>query len=939
MSAGNSVANEVSQLFRTRRVSEIRSIESSVRAEAEELSVNLRTLLGTRYSDLLLAVDAVELARLQASERVRDAVAAVGSKANLLREEFLLRARSATAPTVPDIERRRETSNIGTNLLHVVDSPEFLHACLESGRVYDATVRFLSAEQAHMHLKTKQVAQGFVSSRWMLVEGFRSQICALALEKLSQQNLSDEEYAGFLVSMIALTSANDVSVALDVFFRDRSAWVVQSLTPSRNDTQAYSSVSTCFAAAAKVVRSTILCYFTLFLSDTPRVISMLRDLGASSVEKHVKAGIDSLAVSRAVTWLGDVRSTVVREGATLLQEIESSKELARCFDAIQDIFRENDKSWKKACEMIDNHDVSHGTDLFKPVLANRAKDITAKLVETAVDGVIKDFEAHFLDDASPQDDGNTLHGDPAWYSMSQQIARLPLRKDLQSCMDLACQLHRKSHVAGLIVSFEQRLGAAMDDVGHITRGMLDIAESFRFAVRSEVPRLAQYLIDGADHIEKDLTDHDTEYADRSSAAFRPPETFPLKAFGALHARALAVASAGTALLSSNQVLEAFVFRLHKDDGHNSGEIEQCSSGRDEFCDVIQRSSSKAYSLWAKGACRSLQVQLQHELKHVFQLEACQGSNGADPNERTTDDIADKNVSAQRLDSTSTNNSSRLFCPVSPSPAALRFTMAACELTHQAGGLALPKLAIDSLVMEMRTVVQTVYRAILRSYIKQREEFKKSDNLDRFVVEGQAENVYLQFLFDVKFFTVLLDHDATGLKLVSRPSSDRHGNEDLEQRQEKSSDLRDLQAIFIDHVDPVNMSGVHRTLDDAVINSLARSEVLLGSIVRTSRHAEAGSRPISGAVPASANLIEMARSVPRFVYLPAPMPSTFNVRNGLLAGLEAKAAANLMREDVPGLPKKALKPRDTESSVADYANRLTQNVGRIGRFLGSFRGVG
>lgn len=43
------VAAEASALFRTKRVAEIKQIEARVRADAEERSLQLRTMLGTRY--------------------------------------------------------------------------------------------------------------------------------------------------------------------------------------------------------------------------------------------------------------------------------------------------------------------------------------------------------------------------------------------------------------------------------------------------------------------------------------------------------------------------------------------------------------------------------------------------------------------------------------------------------------------------------------------------------------------------------------------------------------------------------------------------------------------------------------------------------------------------------------------------------------------------
>ena len=83
-----SVPSEVSLQFRTKRVSEIRAIDARIRADIDDKADSLRNLLGTRYSDLLLAADRLFAMHAAAETHVRASLAGVAAAATTLRDRF-----------------------------------------------------------------------------------------------------------------------------------------------------------------------------------------------------------------------------------------------------------------------------------------------------------------------------------------------------------------------------------------------------------------------------------------------------------------------------------------------------------------------------------------------------------------------------------------------------------------------------------------------------------------------------------------------------------------------------------------------------------------------------------------------------------------------------------------------------------------------------------
>jgi hypothetical protein len=142
------------------------------------------------------------------------------------------------------------------------------------------------------------------------------------------------------------------------------------------------------------------------------------------------------------------------------------------------------------------------------------------------------------------------------------------------------------------------------------------------------------------------------------------------------------------------------------------------------------------------------------------------------------------------------------------------------------------------------------------------------------------------------------------------------------------------------IDPINLATVGRSLEESAQNFVFKSSVLLGAVTIAMIPVPGHAKLSQSGVFQSANLSAIAAPVGRFPYLPAPMPSTYTGRSGLAAGLSARAAADALSKEAASKQRVSASKRREESTVVDYASKISENVGRFGKGLfESWRGVG
>jgi len=206
------VATEVASIFRVHRVAEIREIESRVRASADDKGIALQEMLGTRYRELIRASNDVCLLH-ENSNAVKTGIHHIQQAAGEVRHSLLDKAASADAQSqqhkaaAEQLEQRRVVHVIGSHLKYLVDTPEQLYACLDSFRLYEATVRVSHAHAAVRTLRQEPIAHSahtFIEAQWRTVEAFRDPILSGAHHVLKSDDFHNREYIGALAAIVLI---------------------------------------------------------------------------------------------------------------------------------------------------------------------------------------------------------------------------------------------------------------------------------------------------------------------------------------------------------------------------------------------------------------------------------------------------------------------------------------------------------------------------------------------------------------------------------------------------------------------------------------------------------------------------------------------------------------------------------------------------------------
>lgn len=888
-------------LFRTKRVSEIRSIESKIREEAEEKSEALRELLGTRYRDLLQAADEMAIIRDASSTSVRDALRDMAKSASQLREHFLKKGgQDATcpAPVTDDLDRRKKVHVIGSKLKHIVDSPEVLYAHLESGDVYEAAVRYSLASCNYMELHNtpglEGVANRFAEHRWKQVQVFKDQILSAAEKKLVTPGLDSSVYSSVLSSLLILSGKDrDILVVLDGLLASRTGWIDDENSGTTD------SVSTRLRKLAAIVRDTISCMASMFWSgDDSGVEGLLRDVDTDAADEVKRMRASGALKNSCVSWIDSVKGWLEEHGKDILVAADTSRILADTLRAIDEVFSED--KWADDCQAVLEKPPKFVFDIFTPFISERAAAVASESVQRAVDKVLSDIGGVWVDVGIGSHAGKLI-----WSAISNQAvgwkndsiedgqepaARISsaTNEENEVARTLACI----GKVSSVIDVFESSLSESLSDIAILTQRVPSVSNAFDASVRSALPRILEGL---RTHLESIPVTFSDDPASKEQSCDHLIE------------KALFVARMATALGATKCVRSAYCFYGSVTKGVDKPHVVDDdavanSSGLREFYQTASSLSSAGYKTWANRLCLRLKEQLQTELTSEGVLNVTTGwaSTGHS-------DAGSKIRESE--------NSGDLRYPTTASTAAMKFVLRACKFANRAGGFALPQAAIEYLREEMSYAAVYAYRKAFGFYCDDlRSDGVMGERL-KFSENERTDNAFMQMLFDVLVLQQLLDDPMTGNVSTNSKQS-----------------LKIVEQQLHATIDPIDLASCRKALYESVNGYSSRTCILFGTITRNgSGRSSYLKRPLTSSTQlASSNLVSLSRTVPRFTYLPAPMPSTYSSAGGGTAGLSAKAALGALRSEATAANGSGYRKREADTSVAGYASKVSESVGRFGR---------
>ncbi|AQL00064.1 Vps51/Vps67 family (components of vesicular transport) protein [Zea mays] len=269
---GGGGSSDAEELFRTKRIPEIRAVEGATRREISAKEEELRQLVGRSYRDLLDSADSILLIK-QSSDAIFYNLARISDSLSSLSpppEPSL--AVSAVSPS-PSAGGRARLYALAARAKYLVDTPEHIWGRLDEGLLLEAAGRYLRAQVVYGRLSRDAAAAArfpLLAHQAQLVEAFRPQIAQRARERLADRRLPVAAHADALAAVAAIDAPSLAPApALLLFLTSRRAWISQDLAGLASDLSSYTSVLCDIARIVRITLGHVGQLFVPALSDMP----------------------------------------------------------------------------------------------------------------------------------------------------------------------------------------------------------------------------------------------------------------------------------------------------------------------------------------------------------------------------------------------------------------------------------------------------------------------------------------------------------------------------------------------------------------------------------------------------------------------------------------------------------------------------------------------
>ncbi|KAK1426224.1 hypothetical protein QVD17_14893 [Tagetes erecta] len=417
-SPSKSTSKDAESLFRTKPISEIRSIESETRKQIQNKSEELRQLVGNRYRDLIDSADSIV--------NMKSSCHSISTNISSIHNGIIHSLSSTTVnpSSTSSNPVRARMYGIACRVKYIVDTPESIWGSLDESMFVGAAARYMRAKLVYNGLTNnendKSVLLKFplLQHQWQIVESFKAQISQRSRERLLDQNVGLEisAYADALAAVSVIDELDPAQV-LKLLLDSRKSCVSQKLSSCKVDGE---DVIMVFCEVLKVIQVSVAHVGELFLqvlSDMPLFYKTVLDSppvsqlfgGIPNPDEEVRlwksfrekleslmAMLDREFIAKAcLEFLRSCGKEIVNKvnGRYLIDAIDSGKQLAAAEKLIRETMEGKDvlggslewlKSvfgseiempWSRTRELVlgDNDDL--WDEIFEQAFANRMKAI------------------------------------------------------------------------------------------------------------------------------------------------------------------------------------------------------------------------------------------------------------------------------------------------------------------------------------------------------------------------------------------------------------------------------------------------------------------------------------------------------------------------------------------------------------------------------------
>ncbi|XP_011499095.1 PREDICTED: conserved oligomeric Golgi complex subunit 1 [Ceratosolen solmsi marchali] len=806
MSADKFLDLDIKQLFEQYTIKDIELIQKQIQNESERKKIELRTLVGERYRDLIQAADSIAEMK-QTSESIVERIISIEKTCHDLQQKYLMGFKME----IEQINVEKEPSCISDSVVMLIkilmDIPEQIWSSIDTRNFLLASQLFLLAQHINYSL-TFEVGDSnlsnkypIVSKQWGIINQFKSLIMNFCEETLQSIELSEEVAANCLAALVLLDGLNSSDLLSRLIsFRSQA---IKSIALSETDLTVKNNIKLCLNILIKTIPLISNCFIkyednedglvSKHISDINHrdAIFLLSefDLGEEMINKYlplvaknhkpfVEFKLEKLpltSIQESIdAWFKWVEQLIITEITRLLNLVTSIKGIHNVREECLAVAVP--ENWDYIWELYSLPSVNFWSKFFQPLLTERVKGILKNNLAVCFNNFKIDI-TEFLNKVIV-DTFQFPENDLRWFLWNDTDSDIPQRLTESGSSDNKRPLLMK--VRGL------------------SPNILKLCENFENNLSEMLSHLKQYLYEleqrngvKDDLLEADIYLNSLKFSDRSLVQeyLQAESRIVIEDFVAYAKEELTVENPKCGQQDVNAIVLARLlqaisilcpnfkecFTISRSTGFTLTNIKW-----QEVCDRLKQESTSIWSIWAKCFKRTIshhrnnsliKENIQELRIHTVILEW----------EKVM--IEEEAEEGKRIES-------EILVPYQPAVHLQKFLSAVCRDLNKALPHTIPKTVLNEIINSIVLELFDYYYSL-------------STNLD--IRQKQA----IQILFDVKYISLLM---------VPRD------NKSIMEESNKVSN------VVIAKIDPFDFDVFSPFINTNVKKSVQRSLLIFGNLV-------------------------------------------------------------------------------------------------------------
>ncbi|XP_032688873.1 conserved oligomeric Golgi complex subunit 1 isoform X2 [Odontomachus brunneus] len=499
MTTTNYLDLDINKLFEEHTIKEIEEIQKKIQLESDRKKIELRTLVGERYRDLILAADTIGKMKIT-SEGVTSKIANIEDKFKELQKKYLIGFKTEL---VEDKLDRREEHILDSVIIQIkilMDIPQYIWTSIETQNLLFATQLYIIAQHINYGLMfeigSTELFRKYpiVSKQWDVITQFKNIICNECNKILQSLDVSTINAANCLASLVFLNESPFVDL-LEKLISTRNHAIVSVIKEESHSSvknklklcikifiQTVHLIYSCFINADNAPGGLVLQFITDIKDQEAYCLLSQLDLNQDlleeflpSVSKHHKPFVQdvpanfplSVLQESVKSWLKWVDEFSTCEVTKLLDLIVSVKGLYNVRE--ESVSVNLPENWNSIWEELSLPRISFWMEFFQPIITKRAKCIiTDKWTNALVD--LKSSIIELLDKVA-HDKFEFPEHDLRWFVWKDSPTDIPQKLTKNGGLDNKRSLLMKAkgyspNVIKLCENFDKSLHTLLSDLEH-----------------------------------------------------------------------------------------------------------------------------------------------------------------------------------------------------------------------------------------------------------------------------------------------------------------------------------------------------------------------------------------------------------------------------------------------------------------------------------------